>query len=87
MASITYEKLIELAAERSILFDLINQFYHEQLRIDNVWDGISLQCSEVRITNSDAEGLSEFRADGSYFIPTWCATALRRESWTSVRLA
>ena len=32
---------------------------------------------EKRITNSDAEGLSEFRAYNSNSIPIWCTTALR----------
>ena len=39
MANITDKKLIKLVAERSILFDLSNQLYYDQLRKDNVWDG------------------------------------------------
>ena len=43
MANITDEKVNELVAERSILFDLNNQFYSDLLRKDNVWYGKSLQ--------------------------------------------
>ena len=40
MANITDEKLIELVAERSILFDFGNQFYYNQFGKDDVWKKI-----------------------------------------------
>ena len=41
-------------------------------------------CAEKLITNSDAEGLSEFVADSSNSIPIWCATAFKvGEIWIS----
>ena len=69
MPKIIGEKLIDLVAECSILFDLINRIV-DHFRVP-IW------CAEKRITNSDAKGLSELRADSSNSIPIWCATALR----------